>query len=70
LGESRHSLGGFVRCHNGGEYSVLGIARIFAVGLLFSWLLWRTGSLRVTIFCHALNNSVALAVLQYVDFSD
>jgi hypothetical protein len=27
-------------------------------------------SLRVTIFCHALNNSVALAVLQYVDFSD
>jgi membrane protease YdiL (CAAX protease family) len=51
------------------EYSVLGLAKVFALGLLFSWLLWRTGSLRVTVFCHALNNVLALAVLQLVDFS-
>jgi membrane protease YdiL (CAAX protease family) len=50
------------------EYSVLGLAKVFAGGLLFSWLLWRTGSLRVTIFCHALNNSLALLVLRLVDW--
>src|SRR5262245_6962419 len=42
------------------EYSVLGLAKIFGTGLVLSWILWRTGSLRVTIFCHAVNNGLAL----------
>ena len=36
------------------------------IGLFFSWLLWRTGSLRVPIFCHALYNSLIVLVLRYV----
>lgn len=46
------------------SYSVLGLFEVFAVGLFFSWLLWRTGSLRVPIFCHAAYNSaIALFLL-------
>jgi uncharacterized protein len=50
------------------EYSIAGLAKVFVLGLVFSWLLWRTGSLRVTIFGHALNNLVALVLLQYLDY--
>ena len=39
-------------------YSTVGIVEVFLIGLFFSWLLWRTGSLRVAIFCHALYNSL------------
>ena len=39
-------------------YSPLGMLQVFVIGLLFSWILVRTGSLRVTIFCHALYNTV------------
>jgi membrane protease YdiL (CAAX protease family) len=49
------------------DYSVLGLAKIFGTGLVFSWILWRTGSLRVTIFCHAVNNGLALLLLQLWD---
>lgn len=38
------------------SYSLYGLLEVFAVGLYFSWLLWRTGSLRVPIFCHAAYN--------------
>jgi membrane protease YdiL (CAAX protease family) len=48
------------------SYSAVGLAEIFGVGLLFSWLLWRTGSLRVTILCHALYNSVLLLGLRFL----
>ena len=45
-------------------YSLLGLAEVFAIGLLLSWLLWRTGSLWVTIFCHAAyNGAIVLALL-------
>jgi uncharacterized protein len=47
-------------------YTALGIAEVFLIGLFFSWLLWRTGSLRVAIFCHALYNSLIVLVLRYV----
>jgi hypothetical protein len=47
-------------------YSAVGIAEVFLVGMFFSWLLWRTGSLRVAIFCHALYNSLIVVVLRYV----
>ena len=47
-------------------YSTVGIAEVFLIGLFFSWLLWRTGSLRVAIFCHALYNSLIVLALRYV----
>jgi uncharacterized protein len=47
-------------------YSTAGIVEVFLIGLFFSWLLWRTGSLRVAIFCHALYNSLIVLVLRYV----
>jgi hypothetical protein len=48
-------------------YSLIGLAEVFAIGLFLSWLLWRTGSLRVTIFCHALYNSVIALALRVVE---
>jgi uncharacterized protein len=47
-------------------YSTVGIAEVYLIGLYFCWLLWRTGSLRVAIFCHALYNSLIVLVLWYV----
>jgi uncharacterized protein len=47
-------------------YSLAGIAEVFTIGLFFCWLLWRTGSLRVVIVCHALYNSVILLALRFV----
>jgi membrane protease YdiL (CAAX protease family) len=46
-------------------YSAVGLAEVFLIGLFFCWLLWRTGSLRVTIFCHALYNSLVLLTLRF-----
>ncbi len=43
------------------SYSVYGLIDVFLVGLVLSWLLWRTGSLWVTIICHGLYNSLILA---------
>ena len=48
-------------------YSLVGLAEVFAIGLFLSWLLWRTGSLRVAIFCHALYNSLIVLALRFVD---
>jgi membrane protease YdiL (CAAX protease family) len=48
-------------------YSLVGIAEVFIIGMFFSWLLWRTGSLRVAIFCHALYNSLIVLALRFVD---
>ena len=47
-------------------YSLAGIAEVFTIGLFFSWLLWRTGSLRVPIFCHGLYNALIVLVLRHV----
>lgn len=47
-------------------YSLAGIAEVFLIGLYFSWLLWRTGSLWVAIVCHALYNSFLVLVLKHV----
>lgn len=44
-------------------YSGFGLVEVFIAGLLFCWVLWRTGSLWVPIFCHALYNSSILAIL-------
>jgi hypothetical protein len=48
-------------------YTLVGLIEVSCIGLLLSWLLWRTGSLRVTIFCHALYNSLIVLVLAFVD---
>ena len=45
-------------------YSVLGMVQVFVLGLLLSWILVRTGSLRVTMVCHGLyNTALALAMM-------
>jgi membrane protease YdiL (CAAX protease family) len=44
-------------------YSGSGLIEVFLAGLFFSWLLWRTGNLWVPMICHALYNSVTLAIL-------
>jgi len=44
-------------------YSPAGIIEVFLVGLYFSWVLWRTGSLRVALFCHAVYNAAIMAGL-------
>ncbi len=40
-------------------YSLQGISAIFALGLALSAILWRTGSTRVTMACHAAYNAMA-----------
>jgi hypothetical protein len=47
-------------------YSTVGILEVALIGLFFSWLLWRTGSLWVAIVCHALYNSLIVIVLRHV----
>jgi membrane protease YdiL (CAAX protease family) len=48
-------------------YSAVGLAEVFIIGLFLSWLLWRTGTLSVAIFCHAAYNSLILLALRFVD---
>jgi membrane protease YdiL (CAAX protease family) len=43
------------------DYSAVGVVAVFTLGLFLSWLVWRTGSLRVAMYCHALNNGLVLA---------
>jgi membrane protease YdiL (CAAX protease family) len=47
-------------------YSIFGLIEVLAIGLYFSWLLVRTGSVWVTIFCHAVYNSVVGLTLYFV----
>ena len=46
-------------------YSWVGLLEVFVIGLYFSWLLWRTGSLWPPLVCHALYNSCLLAILRF-----
>lgn len=41
-------------------YSLTGLIEVAVFGLALSWLMWRTGSLRVPLFCHALYNGLLL----------
>jgi membrane protease YdiL (CAAX protease family) len=47
-------------------YSAVGLAEVFLIGLYFSWLLWRTGSLWVPIACHAIYNGCLFVALRYL----
>ncbi len=51
-------------------YTTTGLIDVFIAGLVFSWLLWRTGSLWVPIICHGLYNGLIFAVLSVVDLPD
>ena len=43
-------------------YSIQGLGIIFVMGLGLSYILWRTGSLRVTMLCHGLYNGLAFLI--------
>lgn len=44
-------------------YSGLGLVEVFLAGLLFSWLLWRTGNLWVPLICHGFYNGMVLLAI-------
>jgi uncharacterized protein len=46
-------------------YSVPGMILVGLLGVLFSWMLWWSGSLRVPIAAHAVNNTIACVYLQF-----
>ena len=48
-------------------YSMAGLAEVFLIGLYFSWLIKKTGSLRVPLFCHAIYNLSVILLLLVVD---
>ena len=50
--------------HIGNAYSVAGMLLVFMLGMVFSWLFAKTGSLRVPIAAHMLNNTLACVLLQ------
>jgi membrane protease YdiL (CAAX protease family) len=47
-------------------YSIFGLLEILFIGLYFAWLLIRTGSVWVTIFCHAVYNTLIGVVLYFI----
>jgi uncharacterized protein len=46
-------------------YTNWGLFQVCAMGILFSIILVRTGSLRVTIFCHAVHNFIQVMLLLF-----
>ncbi len=46
-------------------YSSAGMAEVFLIGLYFSWLLWRTGSLMPALVCHAIYNTSLVLMLRF-----
>jgi len=44
-----------------GTYSWAGLVSVFVAGLILSWLVWRTGSIKPAIVTHAIGNLFALA---------
>jgi membrane protease YdiL (CAAX protease family) len=47
-------------------YSIFGLIEVLSIGLYFSWLLVRTGSLWVTMFCHGVYNTVMALGLYFM----
>jgi CAAX protease family protein len=72
LARSRAGIGGatmvtaitWAALHAG--YSAVGIVEVVLIGFYFSWLLVRTGSLWVPIFCHATYNTALILALRYL----
>jgi membrane protease YdiL (CAAX protease family) len=65
FGASLVTTMGWTALHAG--YSPAGLIEVFLIGLLLSWLLWRTGSLWVPIVCHAVHNTALLAILALIE---
>lgn len=55
---------GWTALHAG--YSVYGLVEVFLVGLFFCWLTVRTGSLWVSICCHAIYNTAIVLALRWL----
>jgi len=51
------------------QYSLVGLLEVFVIGLYLSWLMQRTGSLRVPLFCHALYNSALFVIMRFAPFA-
>ena len=47
-------------------YSPAGIASVFTAGLVLSWLMWRTGSMRVPVIAHATANLFAVGFAYFM----
>jgi len=47
-------------------YSIFGLIEVLGIGLYLSWILVRTGSLWVTIFCHGVYNTVVAITLLFI----
>lgn len=47
-------------------YSPVGLAEVAVIGLYLAWTLWRTGSLLVPLFCHALYNASLFLLLRWL----
>jgi uncharacterized protein len=60
VGASLLTSAGWAVIHS---YSLAGLLQVFVIGLVFAAILVRTGSLRVTIFCHALYNTILVTLL-------
>lgn len=61
IGTSVVTAGLWTALHAG--YSIFGLIEVMFIGLYFSWLLVRTGSLWVTILCHGIYNAVVVVIL-------
>jgi len=46
-------------------YSIVAVIQVFVIGMLFAWMLVRTGSLRVPIVCHSIFNTLQALALLY-----
>ena len=46
------------------QYSWFGLAQVFVIGLYFSWLLWRSGTLWLPIIVHAVYNTLSFTLLK------
>ncbi|MEQ1698440.1 MAG: CPBP family intramembrane glutamic endopeptidase [Hyphomicrobiaceae bacterium] len=60
LGAATVTSLGFALAH---PYSILAVTQVFVIGMLFSWMLIRTGSLRVTMVCHSIFNTLQAVML-------
>ncbi len=58
----------FMAMHGAGDPWLNAFYIVFA--LVGSWLTWRTGGLEAAIAIHAIHNTVSMALLPFVDFSD
>lgn len=50
------------------NYTWVGLIEVFCIGVYFSWVLWRTGSLLPCLFCHAVYNTGLLILLRFWPF--